>query len=123
MMPKRSLFALALGLAALLGAGVYAFMAWDRSRPVPSEQADEIADQAQLHLESIQEELATQIEGQAQGEAEDRLDTMMGKVLFDKCYEMTELHAADPGPATERLRDRACEEYRLFVDEGIVPED
>ena len=123
-MPSRSLFALALGLAVLLGLGVYAYVAWDKAQPVPAEQAEEIADQGQLQLESIQQDLETQLEGaRSPGEAEDRLDTMLGQVLFDKCYELTELHSAGPSAETERLRDKACEEYRLFVDEGVVPEE
>ena len=122
MVPDRSRI-VALSLIVIAGAGLAAYVAleWYASQPVDEAAAGEIVDQGRSNLESMQRDLEAEIARRPKSEAQQRLDSPLGQALFRKCSEWVEFYENHPGEEVRGHRDRACREYRDYVDDGTLP--
>ena len=50
------------------------------------------------------------------------MDSPTGQAMFRACLEWTEFHENHPSDDTLSNKEKACGEYRDYVDNGVLPE-
>ncbi len=118
---RRTIAAFGLGLV-MVGvlAGIGRFVLLDR--PVDEAEATEMAVQAEINAQLMQEKISGQLSDQPVNEEHARLDSPMGQALFRQCLEWSEFQENHPSEATLENRDEACNEYRDYISTGNEPE-
>lgn len=91
-------------------------------RPADDAEAEALAEQAELNVQILQEQISEQLTNGPASEEQERLDSPIGQALIQQCLQWSELHENHPGESTLQNRDNACDEYRDYIATGKVPE-
>jgi len=111
-------------VVALASIGVWLlFDYWQGRAPVEEPQAEELALRSDLNVQQMQEMLNDEIAGTLTSEQQDRIDSPLGLALFRKCAEWTEFNDNHPSDNARENEERACSEYRHYVETGDTPEE
>ncbi len=96
---------------------------WRDRQPVTPEETEDVAQQGNLNMQNMQDALTDQINALPPSESRQRMESDLGLALSRRCIQWTEL--ADNHPTDENLenRDRACDEYRDYVETGTLPDE
>ncbi len=95
---------------------------WWAGTPVAPGQLDELNRQAALNTEIMQDMLSDQVGERTTSEQRDRLESPLGLAMFRKCVEWTEFRENHPSELALSNEERACTEYRRYVETGELPE-
>ena len=116
-----------LGLGAIIAVAAIAAMLLvthlQGRAPIDEPQAEELAVQSDLNVQQMQEMLNDDIAGAQTSEQQDRMDSPLGLALFRKCAEWTEFNDNHPSDNARENRERACSEFRDYVESGDAPEE
>ncbi len=116
--------AIGVAIAAVLASIVLVVvLEWRGQQPVTIEETEDVVSQGDLNMQAMQETLTDQINSLPPSEAQVRMESETGLGLSRRCIQWTEL--ADNHPTDENLenRDRACDEYRDYVETGTLPDE
>ena len=94
---------------------------WRGAQPVTPEETEDVVQQGDLNMQSMQETLTDQINSLPPSEARLRMESDTGLALSRVCIEWTELQSRHPSDENLQNRDRACSEYQDYVDTGTLP--
>ena len=113
-------FLVALGLFFVIVAGA----AWmiDRQRPIDEATLGELESDMLATSLDLQDQLTVDIDTRQLAEERARADSDEGIRLAGLCNAWIEFDANHPGDETKANRDRACTDYRRFVETGELPE-
>jgi len=115
------LTAVSLAAVAAAALGIYVALDWYASSPADEAATGEIVDQGQSNLESMQQALEAEIAQLPRSEVQERLESPLGQALFRKCSEWIEFYDNHPDEEILEHRDKACGEYREYVENGTLP--
>ena len=91
--------------------------------PVDEPEAEALAQRSELNVQQMQEMLDDKIAGAQTGEQQERMESPLGLALFRKCTEWTEFNDNHPSDNARENEERACSEYRDYVETGDTPEE
>lgn len=91
-------------------------------RPAAEAEVEALAEQAELNVQILQEQISEQLSNGPTGEQQERLDSPIGQALIRQCLQWTELHENHPAASTLQNRNNACDEYRNYIATGQLPE-
>lgn len=94
---------------------------WRGGRPVTPEETEDVVQQGDLNMRNMQETLTDQINSLPPSEARQRMESETGLALSRLCIQWTELQDIDPSEENLGNRERACREFRDYVDNGTLP--
>lgn len=109
-------------VVAAVGAGLLASHFQGRA-PIDEPQAEELALRSDLNVQQMQEMLSDEIAGAQTSEQQERMESPLGLALFRKCAEWTEFNDNHPSDNARGNEERACSEYRDYVETGDAPEE
>ena len=109
--------------AALILAGGFGYWWYDRQTPVDAEALDDLNRSLAATSLDITERLTTDIDARQLAEQKERAESETGVGLYTLCTAWAEFHSNHPGDDTLENRDRACDDYRRYVDTGELPPD
>jgi hypothetical protein len=119
----RQKFSFLAGVSLILGgAGVLMVLEWRGRQPVDPEDAAAIAEQSIEISQALQETLDADIVEQALSGKQERLASPMGQALSRACLEWEEFHSNHPDDTSRANRDKACGNYREYIETGKLPE-
>lgn len=123
-MINRRLFpVIALAVALLAGLGIWLLIdVWQSHTPVDPQEAEAMNQQRELNTQLMQDSLSDQVAGTLNNEQQERMDTSLGLALFRKCTEWTEFNDNHPSENARTNEERACGEYRRYIETGVVPD-
>lgn len=116
---KFSVLLAALGAAAIV---VFAVLQWRARSPIDSSEAAALALQSAQNAELMQRGIADSLEGELADEQQQRMTSELGLAMFRKCAEWTEFNDNHPSDHARENEERACGEYRRYVEHGTLPE-
>ena len=123
MIGKRLFRFIAIGVAVLgIASGWLLYDVWQRAQPVDEEQAASMARQSEQLTLTLQEGLSERVSGTLDNEQQQRMDSQLGLALFRKCVEWSDFSANHPSETARDNEQRACAEYRHYVETGELPE-
>ena len=105
----------------LLVAGGFAWRSYDRQAPVDAAALEELNRSLAATSVDITERLTTDIDARQLAEQKQRAESETGVGLYNLCTTWAEFHSNHPGDGTLENRDRACGEYRRYVNTGELP--
>lgn len=116
-----------IGIAAIVvvaAIGVWLIVSHLQGRaPVDGPQAEELALRSDLNVQQMQDTLSDDIAGAQTSEQQERMESPLGLALFRKCAEWTEFNDNHPSDHARDNKERACSEYRGYVETGTTPEE
>lgn len=123
-MINRRLFpVIALAVALLAGLSIWLLIdVWQSHTPVDPQEAEAMNQQRELNTQLMQDALSDKVAGILNNEQQERMNTSLGLALFRKCTEWTEFNDNHPSENARTNEERACEDYRQYVETGVVPE-
>ena len=111
-------------IVAVAAIGVVLLVGHLRGRaPIEEPQAEELALQSDLNVQQMQETLNDEIAGAQTSDQQDRMDSPLGLALFRKCAEWTDFNDNHPSDNARENKERACSEFRDYVETGDAPEE
>lgn len=121
---KSRLFPIITAAVALLAAFSIGLliMLWRGGQPVDAEQALELDRLNESNLMEIQEGLADRVADTMTSEQQDRMQSPLGLALFRKCVEWTDFNENHPSDTSRENEQKACVDFRRFVESGAMPE-
>ncbi len=123
-MMKSRLFPVITAAVALLVAFSIGFliMLWRDAQPVDADQALELDQLNESNVKQMQEGLSDRVAGTMTSEQQERMQSPLGLAMFRKCVEWSEFNENHPSDTSRDNEQRACTEFRRFVESGTVPE-
>lgn len=123
-MMKSRLFPVITAAVALLVAFSIGFliMLWRDAQPVDADQALELDQLNESNVKQMQEGLSDRVAGTMTSEQQERMQSPLGLAMFRKCVEWAEFNENHPSDASRDNEQRACTEFRRYVESGTVPE-
>lgn len=123
-MMKSRLFPVITAAVALLVAFSIGFliMLWRDAQPVDADQALELDQLNESNVMQMQEGLSDRVAGTMTSEQQERMQSPLGLAMFRKCVEWSEFNENHPSDASRDNEQRACTEFRRYVESGTVPE-
>lgn len=123
-MMKSRLFPVITAAVALLVAFSIGFliMLWRDAQPVDADQALELDQLNESNVKQMQEGLSDRVAGTMTSEQQERMQSPLGLAMFRKCVEWSEFNENHPSDASRDNEQRACTEFRRYVESGTVPE-
>lgn len=116
--------AIGVSIATLIAAIVLVvILEWRGEQPVTQQETEEVVSQGDLNMQNMQETLADQINSLPRSEAQERMESDTGLALSRLCLQWTELQENHPSDENLENRERACGEFRDFVDNGTLPRE
>lgn len=116
-------FVISAAILALLGGSAWLLISeWQRRAPVDAVEAEAMALQSSLNTEVMQRTLNEQLVGSTDDERQQRMSSELGLALFRRCVEWTELNDNHPDINSSDNVQRACDEYRHYVETGQIPD-
>ena len=106
-------------LAALVGGTWYVI---DRRQPVDEQALDELESAMLSTSLDLQDQLTTDIDMRQLAEEKARAESEAGLRLSGLCTAWIDFDRDHHSETTRANRDRACDEYRRFVETGELPE-
>ncbi len=94
---------------------------WRGRQPVTADETEDVAQQGDLNVQSMQNALTDQINALPPSESQQRMESDLGLALSRRCIQWTEVEEKDPSDENRENRVRACEEFRNFVETGTLP--
>ncbi len=110
-----------LGLFAVAAGG--ALYVIDRQRPVDEEALDELESAMLSTSLDLQDQLTTDIDTRQLAEEKARADSDVGLRLAGLCNTWIDFDTDHPSESTRANRDRACNDYRRYVESGVLPDE
>jgi len=111
------------GVTILLVAAAAGLWHWvDSRRPVDAASQSELDQQMLLATERLQEQLTTDIDERQLALEKERAESETGLGLYGLCTTWAEFYTNHPSESSLANRDRACSEYRRYVNTGELPE-
>lgn len=95
---------------------------WRGAQPVDAEQARELDQLNDSNRLEMQENIAARVAGSMTNEQQERMQSPLGLAMFRKCVEWTEFNENHPSETSRANEQEACDEFRHFVESGVVPE-
>ncbi len=95
---------------------------WRGRQAVTPEETEDVAQQGDLNMQSMQDALTDQINALPPSESRQRMESDIGLALSRRCIQWTEVEEKDPSDENRENRERACEEFRNYVDTGTLPD-
>ncbi|MDH3748317.1 MAG: hypothetical protein OER97_08925 [Gammaproteobacteria bacterium] len=119
MMDRRLFSALVLAVVLLAGLGIWLLIdAWQSQTPVEAQEAEAMNQQRELNTQLMQDTLSDQVAETLDNEQQERMASQLGLALFRKCAEWTEFNDNHPSDNARSNEERACGEYRRYVETG-----
>lgn len=100
----------------------YAILQWRARSPIDESEAAELALQSARNAELMQRRIAESVDGAQTDEQQRRMTSELGLAMFRKCAEWTEFNDNHPSDHSRENQQRACAEYRRYVEDGTLPE-
>ena len=94
---------------------------WRDRQPVTAEETEDVVQQGDLNMQGMQDALTDQIDALPPSESRQRMESEIGLALSRRCIQWTEVEDKDPSDENRENRDRACEEFRDYVETGALP--
>jgi len=111
------------GAALLFLAAAAGLWHWaDSQRPVDPASQSELDQQMLLATEQLQERLTTDIDQRQLALEKERAESETGLGLYGLCTTWAEFYTNHPSESSRANRDRACGEYRRYVNTGELPQ-
>ncbi len=102
-------------------AGVWQWV--DSQRPVDAASQSAFDQQMLLTTEQLQEQLTNDIDGRQLALEKERAESETGLGLYGLCTTWAEFYTNHPSESSLANRDRACSEYRRYVNTGELPQN
>ena len=121
--PRKRLL-IAVSALVLLVPGYFAvtgLLSW-MNRPADDAEAEALAEQSELNVQLLQDQIAEQLESGPISMEQERLDSPIGQALMRQCLEWTEFHENHPSDSTLENRDASCAEFNEYIATGNAPE-
>ncbi len=96
---------------------------WRGEQPVTPEETEDVVQQGDLNMQSMQETLTDQINSLPPSAAQQRMESDTGLALSRLCIQWTELQDSHPSDENLENRERACGELRNYVENGTLPDE
>ncbi len=109
-----------LGLVALIAGGTWYMV--DRRQPVDAEALGELESDMLATTLDLQEQLTSDIDTRQLAEEKARAESDEGMRLSGLCTVWIDFDTDHPSDTTRANRDRACGDYRRFVETGELPD-
>lgn len=117
---------LILGLLLTFLVWVIGYLAWagifSANEPVDETEARSMIQQSEQNTQRMNDTLAERLADQPATEQQVRLDSPTGQALSRHCIEWTDFYDNHPTDDAQRNRDKACGEYRSYVESGKLPD-
>ncbi len=114
--------AIGISITAIIAAiALVVVMEWRDDQPVSADETEDVVLQGDLNMQRMQETLTDQINSRPPSEAQQRMESETGLALSRRCIQWTELQESVPSDEHRENRDRACEEFRDYVETGALP--
>ena len=94
---------------------------WRGERPVTPEETEDVVQQGDLNMQNMQDTLTDRINSLPPSEARQRMESETGLALSHRCTQWTEVEEKDPSDENRENRERACAEFRDYVETGALP--
>lgn len=98
------------------------FYLWRMGQPVEPEQALELDQLGESNLLEMQQGLSDRVAGAMTSEQQDRMQSPLGLAMFRKCADWADFNENHPSETTLANEERACAEFREFIETGVIPE-
>jgi hypothetical protein len=121
-MSTNSRIALLTIVAVVLTAAGFAWYLVDRHRPVDAAARDELASSLLSTSLELQEQLTADIDARQLAEETLRAESEEGIRLYALCDAWIEFDNNHPDESTRENRDRACGDYRHYIETGELPD-
>jgi hypothetical protein len=121
MLTKSRTILLTIFAAALAAAG-FGWYLVDRQRPVDAATRDELASSLLSTSLELQEQLTVDIDRRQLAEETLRAESEDGLRLYALCDAWIEFDNNHPDESTRENRDRACGDYRRYIETGELPD-
>lgn len=118
----RSKFSLILAALIAVTALVFAILQWRARSPIDASDSAELALQSARNAELMQRGIAESLDGTQTDEQQQRMTSELGLAMFRKCAVWTEFNDNHPSDHAAENEQRACAEYRRYVEDGTLPE-
>lgn len=109
------------GLLIAAVAGALLYVDWRSGVPVDPSEALELDELNASTILEMQEGLADRVAGSMTSEQQDRMQSALGLAMFRRCVEWTELNENHPSETSASNEQRACAEFRHYVETGETP--
>lgn len=109
-------------VAAALAAAGFGWHLVDRQRPVDAAARDELASSLLSTSLELQEQLTVDIDRRQLAEETLRAESEDGLRLYALCDAWIEFDNNHPDESTRENRDRACGDYRRYIETGELPD-
>lgn len=106
---------------ALSLAGGFAYWRYERQTPVDAAALENLDRSLAATSLEITGRLTADIDGRQPTAQKERAESETGVGLYRLCLTWAEFHGNHPGDDTLDNRDRACEDYRRYIDTGELP--
>lgn len=107
-------------LAAIAGGAWYVI---DRQAPVDDKALEELESTMLTTSLDLQDQLTADIDTRQLAEEKARAESDEGLRLAGLCTVWIDFDTDHPSESTRANRDRACGDYRRFVETGVLPEE
>ncbi len=94
---------------------------WRDRQPVTAEETEDVVQQGDLNMLDMQDALTDQINALPPSESRQRMESEIGLALSRRCIQWTEVEDKDPSDENRENRERACGEFRDYVETGALP--
>lgn len=121
-MPSKRRPALLILLAAVFVAATFGWYLVDRQRPVDPAAREALESSLLSTSLELQEQLTVDIDARQLAEETARAESEEGLRLYALCDAWIEFDTNHPDESTRENRDRACGDYRRYIETGELPE-
>ncbi len=118
-MPRMIFVSAGLALALILAVAVYYI---DRQSPVDAQTQEAFEQNALEATLNLQEQLTLDIDSSQLAEERARAESEEGLKFFGLCNAWIEFHQNHPDESSLANRERACGDYRTFLETGEAPQ-
>ena len=108
--------------AAALTAAALGWYLYDRQRPVDAAAREELESSLLSTSLELQQQLTGDIDARQLAEETARAESDEGLRLYALCDAWIEFDTNHPDESTRENRDRACGDYRRYIETGELPE-
>lgn len=118
----RRKFSLILAVFVAVAALVFAVLQWRARSPIDASEAAALALQSARNAELMQRGIADDLDAARTDDQQRRMTSDLGLAMFRKCAEWAEFNENHPSGHASENEQRACAEYRRYVEDGTLPE-